>query len=129
MYRALIAIDDNPTADVVKTAFKQSSSMTAHTVPTNRLIELAHDPDYHVAVLELDGSRRGGSELAAELRRINRDIEILALIEREQKDRFNRLKVDLGLFAYVPCPLDAFELVKRVLRLEQHLKQKYPVMS
>ena len=127
MHRALIAIEDRLLNDVVKTAFKQSSAIMAHPVPRERLVELVQDPDYHAVVLDLDGAKKSEVDLAGAVRATNPEIEILALMDREQKERFNRLKVDLGLFAYVLLPLDPFELARRVLRLEKHLEQKFPV--
>lgn len=114
-------------SDVITTAFRQSSSVTTHTVPVDRLLEVVRDPDYQAVVLEIDGTTKGRVELAEAVRRENPAIEILALMDREQKEKFNRLKVDLGLFGYVLLPLDPFELARRVLRLEQSLAEKFPV--
>jgi CheY-like chemotaxis protein len=128
MFRALICLEDKLTADVVKTAFKQFPSMTAYPIPRENALEHVGDGQYQVVVVDLDNDGICDPDFVAELRAANPQIEILALIDRDHKERFNRLKVELGLFSCVPMPLDPFELARRLMRLEKHLSEKGPLV-
>lgn len=124
MFRVLISLDDRAMDELVKASFKLFPSLTAFTVPQEKLLELVADPHYAAVVVNLDAATAGRTAFVAELRQVNPGIEIIALVDREQKERFNKLKVDLGLFSCVVSPVDPFDLAKKVLRLEQHLREK-----
>lgn len=125
MIKVLICLDDKRTTDVVKTAFKQFPSMTAYPVPQHKLMDLLAEPNYHAVVVDL--ARNGGEKLLGSMRAANAGIEVMTLIDRNHKERFNRLKVDLGIFSYIATPIDAFELARRIVRLEKHLIEKHPL--
>jgi hypothetical protein len=124
MFRVLISLDDQETDELVRASFKLFPSLAAFTVPHEKLTEIVADPHYHAVIVNLSASTAGRSAFVEEIRALNAGVEIIALVDREEKDRFNKMKVDLGLFSCILTPIDPFDLAKKVLRLEQHLREK-----
>ena len=129
MIKILISLEDKVMTDVVKTAFKQFPNITAYPVPPHKLLELVQEGPYHAVVVDMDNRREQTGGTVSAIRETNTSIEILTLIEEGQKDRFNRLKVDLDIFSCISLPLDPFELARRIVRLEKHLVETNPLAN
>ena len=91
--------------------------------------EITAEGDYHAVVVDLENDGDQERTWIAQLRQDCPKVEILALVDQRFKDRLNRLKVELGVFSFVPLPLDPFDLARRIVRLEQHLIERHPMMK
>ena len=129
MIRILICIDDARTQDIVRTAFRQFTTISCNPVPRDRLLELISEHDYHGVVLDFVDRTEQTAEMIRSIRGTDANIEILTLVDRQQKDRLNRDKMELGIFSYLPYPIDAFELARKILRLEKHFVERNPLAS
>ena len=127
MINVLICLNDKTLADVIKTGFQQFPTFKIYTVPPTRLVEVVQRRNHGAVVLDLGEAQKEGGGLVGAVRDANPEIEIMALGERQQKEKFNRLKVDLNIFTCIGLPLDPFELARRIIRLEKHLVERRPM--
>ncbi|MFT7616693.1 MAG: hypothetical protein ACI97A_000321 [Planctomycetota bacterium] len=124
MIQVLISLRDPILSDIVSTAFKQFPSVTSHRLPENRVMDTIANSEYDAIVVDLmkgDEMRQG--LLVQEIRESGNKIEIIGLVDRNLKDRFNRYKLDNSLFSVFPLPVDPFALAKNIVRLETRLKK------
>ncbi len=118
MTKVLISLQDDIQCDVVKTAFKQFNSMATYPVPRSHLIGLAADEDVDAVVIDLAKGDEKEGGIVDRLREHAPHVEIILLAEASMRERLNRLKLHHSIFTVVPLPLDAFDLAKRIVRLE-----------
>ena len=132
MTKVLIAVDDKSMSDVIATACRQFESLDPFEIPRNRLFELLGENDDEVlaTIVHFNYSRESSGEFARRVREADAEIEILCLLDKDHRDRHNRAKLEIGVFSFIPLPLDAFELMKRLQRLEAaHTPQLLNVQS
>ncbi|MEE9394498.1 MAG: hypothetical protein V3W41_18545 [Planctomycetota bacterium] len=120
MTKVLIALDDKAMADVIATACRQFETLEPFEVPRNRLFELLDEDKRQATIIHFNYTREGCGEFASNIRKMDAEIHILCLLDKDHRDRHNRLKIELGIFSFIPLPVDPFELAKRLQRLETH---------
>ncbi len=123
MIRVLISLHDPILSDIVATAFKQFPEMTSYRIPPHRACEMVATGDYDALVLELNKGDDTGGGLVDKIRNIDKKIEILGLVDRSLKDRFNRFKLEHSIFSVFAMPIDPFALAKNISRLESALQK------
>ena len=124
MIRVLIALDDCVLSDIVVTAFKQFNQIATYRIPTNRTCEMIAGGTYDAVVVALNKGDESRTGSVHRIREVSRNIEILGLVDRDIKDRFNRFKLEHSIFSLVGMPLDAFALARSIARLESTMAKK-----
>lgn len=127
MINVLICLKDKTLADIVKTGFQQFPAFKVYPVPEHKLVDVIEQGNHHAVVLDLAEASKDSGGSIGRVRETSSDIEIMAIGDRAQKERFNRLKVDLNIFTAIGLPLDPFELARRIVRLEKHLVERHPL--
>ena len=127
MINVMICLKDKTLADVVKTGFQQFPAFKVFPVPEHNLADVIEQGNHHAVVLDLEEAQKQSGGLIGRVRSLSTDIEIMAIGDRAQKEKINRLKVDLNIFTCIGLPLDPFELARRVVRLEKHLVERHPL--
>lgn len=122
MFKVLVSLDHPVSSDLVCTALAQFPDCSAHPVPPTRLFEVLGDDRNAAVFIDLERVREAPGTLARRVRAVDPTIEVLCLIPRDERELHNRLKLDLGVFSFVPSPIDAFDLAKRIQRLLEHLR-------
>ena len=118
MIKVLISLRDAIQSDIVKTAFKQFPAMATYPVPRPRLLGLACEDDIDAVVVDIGKGEEKEGGFIDRLRDHCPNTEIFVLAEPAMRERMNRLKLSHGIFTVVPLPIDAFDLAKRIARLE-----------
>lgn len=117
MIKVLISINDKSMVDVIATACRQFPELEPHEVPLPRIFELLGQGNCEAIIVDFYYKGQGIGEFVKKIREADSSIDILCLLEKDHRDRHNRLKIDLDIFSFIPVPLDAFELAKRLQRL------------
>lgn len=122
MQRILIAVEDPALADQIRTGMKQFRNLQGVRVPRTEVLRLVLDPEVAQGVI-LDHQKEAGGKdaMIQEVRRLNSDIHIMAVAHRPERDQFNKLKVELNVFSFIPLPLEPFDLARRLHRLSNAL--------
>ncbi len=106
----------------MKTCIRCFAGLRAVTVPVESLIDLlGSDTLAGAVIMDHDGSDPESHERIVQVRRLHKDLLILAAGHRSQRDRLHRLKLELDIFSYIPLPLDPFDLARRLNRLTDAL--------
>ncbi|MCB9832286.1 MAG: hypothetical protein H6807_07400 [Planctomycetes bacterium] len=124
MTKVLISLRDAILSDVVKTAFKNFPTMATYPVPRSRVVGLAAEDDVDAVVIDIEKGEEHEGGLIDRLRDKAPDVELVVLAEPSLRERMNRLKLSHGIFTVVPLPLDAFDIAKRIVRLEALLADR-----
>lgn len=118
----LVALDDPALRDQIQAVFRMFPEVQAITVERDQVPELLRDPDLADAVIvNREKARSGHDPFISNIRSHNRKVKILAVAERPHRERFSRTKLELDVFSFIPLPLDAFDLLRRVHRLVETL--------
>lgn len=122
MQNILVALDDPALRDQVKTALKVFPGIRGVPVERDRLINLVAGGMVPVAViLDYQRGKSGADPYIEAIRRANRDIQVLACAEKPERNHFNKAKMELDIFSFIPLPLDPFDLLRRLHRLVEAL--------
>ncbi|MEZ6194213.1 MAG: hypothetical protein R3F20_00565 [Planctomycetota bacterium] len=122
--KILLCIEDAPTRDIVETALRQYGDVAVHPVPPDRLARLVSGDEFAAVFLDLARKHEKAGALVAALREENPRIPVMCLVDRAQRERYNRLKLQHGIFSFVPTPIDAFDLARRIERLRTELETR-----
>jgi DNA-binding NtrC family response regulator len=125
--KILICLEDAATSDIVDTALRQFDDLVGHAVPADRLANLAASGEFAAVFIDLERRHEKNGDLAREVRAASPDIELLCLVDRERRERYNRAKLEIKIFSFIPVPLDPFDLVRRIQRLRTSLVGETPV--
>ena len=118
----LTAIADSVLADQVRTAVRQCADWRPLLVHPSRLVEaLSTDAKPAAVILDHPGQDRDLPHFVEAIRERAPEIEILLLGERTRRKESYRAKLDLGVFSFIPTPLDPFDLARRLHRLRSAL--------
>jgi hypothetical protein len=118
MATVLIALQDPTLRDQVRAALRLFPSVRAPHVPRNRVREILTEPGVAEAlILDHQPDRDGSDPFIAEIRALDREVAILAVTDQADRHHFNRSKMELDIFSFIPLPLDPFDLLHRLHRL------------
>lgn len=119
--QVLICLEDPPTSDIVVTGLRQFTDLVVHAVPAARMADLAASGEFAAAIVDLERRHERSSDFAREIRAAAPDIALLCLVDRERRERYNRAKLELKIFSFIPSPIDPFDLARRIQRLRAAL--------
>lgn len=123
MIRVLITLRDPILCDLVVTAFKQFPSISTYRLPEYRAAEMIQTGEYDAVVLDLIKGDEAKQGIVHEIRSVSKNIEIIGLVDRGLKEKFNRFKLEHSVFSVFPLPIEPFALAKNISRLEASLKK------
>lgn len=122
MRNILVGIEDPALRDQVRTALKIFPSVRGVSVEPDRLLDLISDGEVPAAVIvDYRRGKSGTDPFIEAIREANRNIHILACAERPDRSHLNKAKMDMGVFSFIPLPLDPFTLLRRLHRLVEAL--------
>ena len=122
MKNILVGLGDPALRDQMRAALKAFPSVRGVAVERDRLLDLLNSDTAPAAVIvDYQRSRAGADPLIEAIRAANRHIHVLACAERPERSHFNRAKMDLDIFSFIPLPLDPFDLLRRLHRLVEAL--------
>lgn len=122
MQNILVALEDPALRDQVRTALKVFPGIRGVPVERERLLNLVSGGMVPVAVIvDYQRGKSGADPFIEAIRKINRDIHVLACAERPERNHFNKAKMELDVFSFIPLPLDPFDLLRRLHRLVEAL--------
>ena len=128
MHNILVGIEDPALRDQVRTALKVFPSIRGAPIQRGLLLDLLSGGGVPAAVIvDYQRGRSGADPFIEAIRAANRDVHVLACAERPERperperNHFNKAKVDLDIFSFIPLPLDPFDLLRRLHRLVEAL--------
>ena len=122
MHNILVGIEDPALRDQVRTALKVFPSVRGAPIQRGLLLDLLSGGGVPAAVIvDYRRGRSGADPFIEAIRAANRDVHVLACAERPERNHFNKAKVDLDIFSFIPLPLDPFDLLRRLHRLVEAL--------
>jgi hypothetical protein len=121
MFTVLVSLADPALRDLVRTGIRSFPDLRAVPVPRDELPRLVQDPRVSALICDWQFDRNQEDSLLRKLRELNDQVEILVAGRRPDRDSFHKTKVDLRVQSFIPLPLDAFDLARRLHRLSYAL--------
>lgn len=112
MLRMLIIDDDAHLRRLVATYAQRDNFQCREAENAVQALELLHQTEYHIIILDVMMPGKDGFELLEEIRRFNQTPVILLTARSEEYDRLTGFR--LGADDYVPKPFSPRELMARV---------------
>ncbi|MAG33174.1 MAG: hypothetical protein CL908_20030 [Deltaproteobacteria bacterium] len=123
MRTILVALRDPTLTDQIRTAMRMFPGVHAITVERDQIQSLVQEPDVADAlIVDHERGRAGHDPFIAQIRQVNREIKIVAVADRPERNHFNKTKMELDVFSFIALPLDPYDLLRRLHRLMETLQ-------
>ena len=123
MFRCLLVAADKQARDCVKVGLEQAGAFEVDTCEDSWATEMAKAKPYELVVADATlGDGGDGVDFLRRVREILPDAELLLISRNKSESRYLvRDKQQLGIYAFVHCPIDAVEFYKTIARLMERL--------
>lgn len=122
MHTILIALNDRILADQVRAGVRNFKGFRGLVIAPAELEKaLEADPEAAAVLFDHPGRNEELEELVLRLQAEGHPRRLLVVGDRNKRKEAHRAKVELGLFSFIPLPLDPFDLARRLHRLRADL--------
>ncbi len=129
MQQIIISTRDQETSDLILTAFRQFPGLMPYAVETPELTEAARNSACSAIVTDLDPDQAGHSDQLRELQRVAPNAELCLISKGKRSGRLAQQKREFNLFTTIQRPINAFDVARRILRLQSHLTATRPATT
>ena len=126
MQQIIISTRDQETSDLILTAFKQFPGIMPHAVNSPELTEAARNSACVAIVTDLDPDQVGHADQIHKLRQVAPNAEICLISKGKRPGRLAQQKREFSLFTTIQRPINAFDVARKILRLQAHLNATRP---